>query len=96
MADIVATPQAAVIDHVLDYSLRTWCSIPELAEEWDDWDEFSRLTYVVDWPVHAERLADLRRWHAQELMSPGQAERFAELERLVAQHEPTLKRLFGE
>jgi hypothetical protein len=41
--------QGEWIDDHLDYLTRTWESLPELAAEWDTWDEESQLTWVVNW-----------------------------------------------
>lgn len=96
MAKVTKSERSAWIDDFLDYEFDQWCSVPELAAEWKEWDAFSQTTLVVNWGVVTDRLASLRGWAADGQMTPAQRQRFEELERVVAQHEPTVKRLFGE
>ena len=41
------------IDDYLSYLVDVWAGLPGLADEWDRWDESSRLTFVVDWGCRA-------------------------------------------
>ncbi len=47
------------VDDYLDYLFAAWGDIPALAAEWGEWDEFSRLTFAVDWPIAEDRLAQV-------------------------------------
>ncbi len=84
------------IDEYLDYLIRTWEGIPELAAEWDDWDDLSQLTYVVNWGVPADRMAQLKRWAEQDLLTPEQRVRYEALLKVADQHGPTLERLLAD
>jgi hypothetical protein len=91
MAPVVpAAELKARIDRYLTYLFDQWCQLPEMAAEWDEWDDLSRLTFVLNWGVPADRLAQLRGWAAQGLLTPEQRERFDALEHLVAQNHETL------
>lgn len=93
------TQDAAVaerIDCYIEYLIREWEGIPPLKEEWDEWDEHSKLVFVLDWGVPADRLAQLRTWAAQGLLNAGQQQGFAKIERLVVQHGPWLERILAE
>ena len=97
MAQLVDVPLLRErADDYLDYLFVAWGDIPALAAEWDEWDEFSRLTFAVDWPVAEDRLAQLTRGVEQGALSPAQQARFEKLRVLVAQHRPTLQRLLDE
>ena len=84
------------IDDYISYLTRKWEAMPELAGEWDEWDELSRLTFACDWGVPADRLHQLERWAEQGLLTAPQRARFDQLLRLVAQHGSVLERLLVE
>ena len=88
------TEEAA--DHFLEMMLRIWGTVPEFEHEWDEWDEDSRLHYVIDWPVTEMELRRLRRWHDEGLFNEDQQRRYETLERYVEKYRPTLERLFEE
>ena len=84
------------IDDYLTYLIRAWEGVPLNAAEWDDRDDLSQLTYVVNWGVPADRMAQLQRWAEQDILSPKQRIRYEELLKLVDQHGPTLERLLAD
>ena len=83
------------IDHYLDYLVRTWEGVPLDAQEWDTWDDFSRLNYDLDWGVPNDRLAQLRGWAKQEIFTPSQQALYEELETLIAKNQPVLDRMLA-
>jgi hypothetical protein len=87
---------AAWIDDYLDYLIREWKGIPLLEQEWDEWDEHSKLVFVLDWGVPSDRLSQLRVWADQGLLSSDQRRRYDELRQLVAQHGPWIERILAE
>jgi hypothetical protein len=87
---------AARIDRYLAYLVNEWEGVPLLAEEWDEWDEHSQLSFVIDWPIREDRLHMLQRWAAQGLLSSEQMIRFEALLRLVEEHRPTLERMIAD
>jgi hypothetical protein len=83
------------IEDFLDYVHKRWNMIPELAAEWDEWDEDSRTDFALDWPICEDRLQQLQGWAEQGLMTPTQRARYDELLKLVAANRPTLERLLA-
>ena len=97
MAQVAQDPQLrSRIEHYLDYLTNQWEGIPELAAEWEDWDQDSRLTFVLNWGVPADRLHQLQGWAAQGLLTPGQHARYDGLLQLVERNRPTLERLLAD
>jgi hypothetical protein len=43
-----------------------WEQIPEIAAEWDDWEEHDRLDFVLEWPLREDRLHQLQRWREED------------------------------
>lgn len=70
-----------------------WAGIPELAAEWDGWDEHARLSFAVDWPVQEDALGRLLDRERRRVLNASQRERLAALKALIARHRPTLERL---
>ena len=97
MAQVAADPHLRTkIDEYLDYVIRAWRGIPDVAAQWDQWDDISQLTFVVDWGVPSDRLHQLHRWAEQGCLTPAQRAQYEELLRLVAQHHATLERLLAD
>jgi hypothetical protein len=97
MAQVAHDPQVVVrIDDYLDYLIRTWEGVPLEVREWDEWDEFTRLSYDLDWGVPNERLAQLHSWSEQGLFNAAQHARFNQLLALVARYQPLLARILAE
>jgi hypothetical protein len=78
------------IDDYLEYLWGEWDQLPGMAAEWDEWDKESRLTFAEDWGVPADRLAQLRGWAAEGLLTPAQQQRYDALLALVARNGETL------
>ena len=84
------------IEHSLAYLLREWAGLPDLAAEWDEWDEDSKLDFVIDWGVPADRLHQLRQWAEQDLLTLEQWAQYDQLMALVAKHQPILDELLKD
>jgi hypothetical protein len=84
------------IEDYLDYLFMEWGGIPDLAAEWPEWDDESRLTFALDWPICEDRLQQLHGWAEQGLLTPNQQARHDELLQLVAENRPTLQRLLTQ
>jgi hypothetical protein len=94
VAQVAQDPQLrGRIEHYLEYLTNQWAGIPELAAEWDEWDRESRLTFMFNWGVPADRLHQLKQWAEQDVLTPEQRERYDRLLELVTEHRPTLDRL---
>ena len=63
---------------------------------WHEWDEDSRFSFDIDWPVVEDRLHLLKHWAGQGKMTPDQSHRYEQLLRLVDEQRPTLERLLAE
>jgi hypothetical protein len=84
------------IDHTLDRLLAFWRTVPEQAAEWREWDEFSQLDFIVEWPIMRGAL-----WRVSEAAKVGtldsrQQRKWAELSRLVQMHRAAVEEMLGE
>ena len=96
MAQVATDPQlAARIDRYLAYLWAEWEGVPGVAQEWPDWDELSRPSFAVDWPIREDRLGQVRRWADQRLLGESQRRRLDDLLALIGRHRPTLDRLLA-
>jgi hypothetical protein len=86
----------AWIDEDLDYLLREWSAIPDVARQWDDWDELDRLVFVLEWPLRVDRLMRLEYWDERRALTAEQQARYRQLHDLIARHRTTLDRLLAE
>jgi hypothetical protein len=95
---IVASPTEVTrwIDNYVSYLTDALNDLIEIEQEWDDWDELSRLTYVVEWPIKQDRLMQLERWASQSLLSEEQSGRYSTLLNLLEQRRPILERLLAD
>lgn len=97
MAQVVQDSQLhSRIEHYLDYLTRAWEGVPLDAREWDEWDDLSQLTFVVDWGVPADRLDQLQRWAAEGRLTPEQCIRYDALLVLVERYRRTLDRMLQD
>ncbi len=97
MASVIhPTDLASWIDDSLDYLVGEWEQIPEIAAEWDDWDEYDRLDFVIEWPLREDRLHQLQRWHSGGELSLSQSQRLVELQELIERNRPVLERLLED
>ena len=87
---------AESIDDYLAYLWAEWESIPALAAEWDDWDAYEQLDFVMEWPIREDRLLMLRDWAAAGCMTDEQQARYNQLLDLIAAHRDTLERLIAD
>lgn len=97
MAQVVHEQQLVEwIDDYLAYLEREWRSVPEVAREWDTWEDHEQLDFVVEWPIREDRLGQLRRWAEQGVLTPSQWAQYERLLKLVAKHRPALERLLQD
>lgn len=86
----------AEVEWTLGRAFEDWSDVLDLAQEWDEWDDASRMSWAVDWPIAEGRLGRLEGWAAHGDLTPAQAVRLGELLRLVDDRRPTLERLLAE
>jgi hypothetical protein len=82
-----------LIDEMLDQLLFQWRRLPEVAAEIDGWDLLEQLDFIEEWPLEEDRLADLEGYVARRRLTPDQLARFAELQRVIEQNRPIIRRL---
>lgn len=80
-------------DRYLSYLRREWRGVQELVEQWDSWDEHSRLVFELNWAVPEDRLAQLRSWYEADLLSADRRRHYEELMALVDRMRPVLDRM---
>jgi hypothetical protein len=84
------------IDREFAYLENEWDGIPELAAEWPEWDEHSRFSFAIDWPIREDTLGRLLDREDRGVLDPAHQARLTSLKALIAQHRPTLERLLAE
>jgi hypothetical protein len=92
MAQVIRVPrpdQCSTKD--LENLLRFWRGVPELAEEWPDWDENSRLDVIHQWPISREALARVCDAAEAGLLDEGQQRDWQELQQLIETHRATVE-----
>jgi hypothetical protein len=89
-------PGSARMRDALDRAIHEWSYLPELACEWQTWDEDTRLHIAIDWPIQEDLLAQLAQWAKEKRLDTGQRRRYKELLTLVDKHRALADRLFGE
>ena len=80
----------------LAYLERAWLRLPDVEGQWGEMQEPERLDFVLEWPIKEDRLAQLRSWVAEGVLTPQQMDRYRELLALVEKHRPILERLLSE
>ena len=97
MAQVTRTPTTRQrIDASLDFSLDEWRGVPELADEWAEWEPVDRLTFRYEWAIREDHLDQLAQWRARGLFPEEQRARYVEILDLVARHRPLLDALFAD
>lgn len=82
------------IDYHLDYQFQAWESVPEYAEWWPDMDVTQREVFHLEWVgITESRLAGLRRWAEQGLLTAAQRARYGNLMKLIARHRPIVEEM---
>jgi len=84
------------VEESLDYLIREWEGIPQLAAAWPTWDAATRDAFSQEWPSRDERLQELREYARAVVLTPAQREQYERLLHLVALHRPMLELLLAE
>jgi hypothetical protein len=97
VAEPAPTPETGErVEESLDFLIREWEAIPELAAAWPTWDAAAREAFSQDWSSHDERLQELREQVRSVDLTPAQREQYERLLRLVAVHRPVLELLLAD
>ena len=81
------------VDGFLDYLFQQWANVPEQAADWNEWDEDSKVDFILDWPICEDRLQQLRRYADEGMLMPEQTAQYRKLLRLVSRNRPVLERM---
>ena len=79
------------ISHDLERLLAFWRTVPEMVEEWPQWDDHSRFNFIIEWPIDRERLFRVRHAAAAGLLNERQQREWQELQRLIEMHRATVE-----
>ena len=97
MAQVVwMRPPKRHVQKDLEYLLRFWRGVPELAEEWPEWDEHSRLNIIHDWPIKRGALSRLKKAAKAGVLDERQQPDWQELLQLIEAHRDTVEQMLGE
>ena len=77
----------------LDFSLRAWTSLPEVAEEIAEWELVERLDFLYEWALEEMRLDRLHKQAEAGQMTEDQIEKFRDLVIVVSENRPIIERL---
>ena len=92
MAQVVFdTDPGRFVDHDLDRLLRFWRTVPEQADEWPEWDEYSRVDFAIEWPIERERLTRVTQAAQAGILDERQQRDWHELQQLIATHRATVE-----
>lgn len=80
----------------LTYLIREWEVVPQIAEEWDTWEDHEQLNFVLEWPISEDRWLELQRWAKQGLLTPAQCARYDSLTALISRYRPVIERLLAD
>ncbi len=84
------------ITRFLEYLIREWQNLPNVAQQWNTWEEDERLDFVLEWPLRTDRLQEIETYDKQGLLTPAQSERYKTLQSLIAAYSPLLKQLLAD
>ena len=97
MAQVAQDPQLRErIESYLSYLTEEREALPEIAAEWDEWEDLDQLDFVLEWPIREGRLRQLQQWAAQGVLTPTQRMGYEALLQLVTEHRFLLERLLQD
>jgi hypothetical protein len=97
MAEVIHDPKLQErAEAFLTYLTREWRAVPAIAGEWDEWDDYARLVFVLEWPIREDRLKQLQQYAEQGVLTPAQQDRYTVLLELVARYRPIVQELLAE
>lgn len=81
------------IDAALEWSLRAWRTLPEVARDIESWDPIERADFLYEWPLEEQKLLELQSYAARGMMSPAQQRRHRSLQETVERKRPVIEEL---
>jgi hypothetical protein len=92
MAQVARQPRSSsLIDKDLTNLLGFWRAVPELQAEWPEWDEFSRVDFIIEWPIEREALIRVKKAAKTGLLNERQQRDWQELQGLIETHRATME-----
>lgn len=92
MAQVVRPPRLKqFVEKDLKNQLALWRTVPEMAAEWPEWDEYSRDDFRLEWPIERESMKRLRDAATAGLLDERQQRDWRELQQLVETHRATME-----
>lgn len=74
---------------------RFWATFPEFATRWEDWDEDSQNTFLMDRPLMVKKRRIIVQAEAAGGLTPAQRVRWHEVQRLTEAHRAEMEALLG-
>ena len=97
MAEVETLPDvSARIDSYLAYLLDVMDDVLEIAEEWETWDDYEQLDFVIEWDIKRDRLFQLERWDRLGPFTVDQQRRYRRLLDVMDERRPILDRLLAD
>jgi hypothetical protein len=94
MAQVIRPPRLKqFVENDLKNLLAFWRDVPELADEWPEWDHNSRIDFIIQWPIDRERLIRVKDAVAAGLLDERQLRDWQELQQLIETHRATVERM---
>lgn len=92
MAQVVRVPKLEqFVKKDLEDLLAFWRTVPELADEWPEWDDYSREDFRIEWTIDRERLHRVRTAAKAGMLNERQQRDWQELQRLIETHRATVE-----
>ena len=92
MAQVIhAHESSPIIDHVLERLLTFWRTVPEQATEWPEWDEDSRLDFILEWPIMRGAYWRMMATANAGVLNESQQSKWQELTQLIETHRATVE-----
>lgn len=96
MAQVVRVPRLErFVEKDLENLLGFWRAVPELVEEWPEWDENSRLNVIHDWPIERGALSRIRKAAKAGMLNERQHRDWQELQQLIEMHRADVEQMLG-
>jgi hypothetical protein len=84
------------VDQDLENLLGFWRFVPELVEEWPEWDDNSRMKLIIQWPIDRERLQRVVDAAEAGYLNERQSRAWQEVQQLIELHRATVEEMLGE
>jgi hypothetical protein len=80
-----------LIDKDLQNLLGLWRTVEVQAAEWPEWNEFSRVDFIIEWPIEREASIRVKKAAKTGLLNERQQRDWQELQGLIETHRATME-----